>query len=76
MIENYLNKEAKITIAFASWVSGGAAPYTFVGKITHIDKDFVNIEFDPEHKDNRIRFKNTSGKMLLKREYLLSVVLL
>ena len=76
MIENYLNKEARITVAFGSWVSGGAAPYSMVGKITNIDKEFVNIEFDVEHKDNKIKFKNTNGKMLLKREYLLSVVLL
>lgn len=76
MIENYLNKEAKIQIAFSSWGSGGSAPHTIVGKITNIDKDFVNIELDPTHKDNKIRFKNTSGKMLLKKEYLISVVLL
>lgn len=76
MIENYLNKEAEITIAFYNWTSGGSAPKTIVGKITNIDKEFVNIEFDPNHKENRLRLKNTSGKMLLKREYLISVVLL
>lgn len=76
MIENYLNKEAEITIAFCSCTPGGSAPYTIVGKITNIDKDFVNIEFDSNNKENKIKLKNASGKMLLKKEYLISVVLL
>lgn len=76
MIEKYLNQEAEICIAFANWGGGGSVPRNVVGKITNMDNEFVEITFDPKAKQNAPYFKNTSGKMLVKKEYIISVVLL
>lgn len=76
MINNFLNKEALISLAFASWTSGGSCPEKIIGKITDADDEFVCISYDPTLKGNKIYFKNTSGKMLVRKDYLISVTLL
>lgn len=76
-IENYLNKEAIISIAFASHIiDGGSIPVSIVGKVVSVDNEFIDIEFDPDKKENKLYVKNTAGKMIVKKEYLISIILL
>lgn len=69
MINNFLNKQAIIKIAFANYSS----TQIIVGKITDIDDKFICISFDPTHKENRLHLKNTTGKMIVNSNYLISV---
>ena len=75
-MESYLNKDAMIIISFGNGGSGGSCPLEVVGKIKKFDSDFIEIEFDPSHQPLRALLKNTSGKMLVNKKYLNSVILL
>jgi hypothetical protein len=74
-MENYLNKDAIITIFFADYHYYGAKPQQVIGKIINIYNDFVSIEFDPNRKENK-SIKNFSGQMLVNKQYLISVIVL
>ena len=77
MIKNYLNKDALITIAFAYYtIDGGTAPLSIIGKVTNFDDVYASIEFDPKQKENKSYLKITSGKMIVKKEYIISIILL
>ena len=76
MIKNYLNKEAKINVAFSSWGSGGSCPVTITGKVINVNDEYVEIEFNPSNKENLIPLRKTSGKMIVRKEYIISIVLL
>lgn len=65
-MEKYMHKDAEISIAFAD-------PVLLAGKIVNDDGDFLEIELD--EKQTGGYYKNTSGKMLLNKKYLISVVL-
>ena len=77
MIEKYLNKQVQITIAFGSWGGGGAVPEHFIGKIVDVDDVFIEVEFDPSNKLNKTHFyKNTVGKMIINRNYIIDIALM
>lgn len=73
MIENYLNKEAKISIAF-SYKTGYGIPQKIYGKVVRVNDEYIEIEFDP--KKNNGQIKKTSGKMLVRKQYVISIVLI
>ena len=75
-MENYLNKDAIIAIAFSGYWAGGNGTIDVYGKITASDNEFVSIEHDPNRKENKLRTKNTSGTMMVNKQYLVSVILL
>ena len=75
MIKEYLNKPCKITIALGQYTTSGSAPLRLSGVITGIDNEYVSFEFDAEDKNAPLFYKGTSGKMLIKRDYLVSIVL-
>lgn len=76
MINNYLNQDAIITIAFSGYGAGGTGSLDICGKITSADNDFISIEYDPNRKENKFYLKNTSGKMLINKQFLTSIILL
>ena len=76
MIENFLNKDVKITVAFKGYTPGGSAPQELVGKIVACDKDFICVEYDCTRKENKIIYKDTAGKVLINRQYVAAIVLL
>ena len=75
MIKEYINKPCKITIALGQYTTSGSAPLRLSGIITGIDNEYVNFEFDANDKNSPLSLKGTSGKMLIKKEYLISIVL-
>lgn len=75
MIKEFINKPCKITIALGQYTTSGSAPLRLSGIITNIDNEFVIFEFDANDKNTPLNLKGTSGKMLIKREYLISIVL-
>ena len=75
MIKEYINKPCKITIALGQYTTSGSAPLRLSGIITGIDNEYVNFEFDANDKNAPLSLKGTSGKMLIKKEYLISIVL-
>ncbi|MBP3582133.1 MAG: hypothetical protein J6J33_05210 [Clostridia bacterium] len=75
MIKEYINKPCKITIALGQYTTAGSAPLRLSGIITGIDNEYVSFEFDANDKNTPLNLKGTSGKMLIKRDYLISIVL-
>ena len=53
MIEKYLNQEARIGVLFSNYGSGGVGPLQMVGRLTNINNEYVEIVFDPQHKENK-----------------------
>ena len=76
MIKEYLNKPCKITIALGQYTTAGSAPLKMIGTITNADNEYVEFQFDSNDKNNPMVYKGTSGKMLVKKDYIISVVLL
>ena len=76
MIEKYLDQEAQINIAFSNWGSGGSVPVTITGKVINVNDEYVEIKFNPSNKANLIPLRKTSGKMIVRKEYIISIVLL
>ena len=75
-MEKYLNKDAIITIAFSGFRAGDNGSRDVYGKITAWDNDLIYINYDPDRKEHKIFMKNTSGTMIVNKQYLVSVVLL
>ena len=76
MIEKYLNQEAEITIAFSRGSSGGSIPNFITGKVINVNDEYVEIELNPSNKANSTWLRKTSGKMIVRKEYIISIVLL
>lgn len=76
MLEQYLNKPCKITIALGQYTTAGSAPLKVNGVITNVDNEYIEFQFDSNDKNNPMVYKGTSGKMLVKKDYIISVVLL
>ena len=72
MINYFLNKNAVIKVAFANYSS----PLSLVGKITEMDEQFSLITFDPQHKQNKLLFKDSKGQMLVRNNYIIAISLL
>ena len=75
-MKDFLNKDAIINIAFSGYGVAGYGSLDVYGQITSIENDMISISYDPNRKENRHRMKNTSGKMLINKQYLVSVTLL
>ena len=81
MIEKYLNQECKITISFATISSSGMSspclsPIRLRCKITGIDKEFVEIEFNPKDQKTPLCFKDSKGHMIIKKDYIICITLI
>lgn len=76
MIKEYLNKKCKLTIALGLYTTSGSAPLKIDGVITNIDAEYVEVQFDPNDKNTTLCYKNTSGKMLIRKDYIISIVLM
>lgn len=81
MIEDYVGKKCKITILFSQPTCWGPLPMWLVGTISKTDNEFVEIEFDPNEKHCSVTktaayFANLSGKILVKRDYIVSIALM
>ena len=76
MIKEYINKPCKITISLAQYTTSGSAPLRLAGVITDVDNEYVSFEFDANDKNAPLFLKGSSGKMLIKRDYLISIVLI
>lgn len=74
MLEQYMNKKCRITIAFALYTSSGSAPIKIVGEMVNADKEFVEIKYDANDKNTPLSFKNAAGSMLVKRDYIINIV--
>ena len=77
LMENFLNKDALIELCFAAYGHYSAKPLSIFGKVTSIDNDFVTVEFNP---NSQLKIAspllNTSGRMLINKNYLISITLL
>ncbi len=76
MLENYLNKPCKLTIAQANMSNGGAAPMRLNCVITKMDDEYIEIQFDANDKNAPLCFKGTSGTLLVKKHYIVCVTLI
>ncbi len=75
MLQNYLNKPCKITMALANVSSSGSAPMRLNCTVTGFDNEFVEVQFDANDKNAPLCFKGTAGKMLIKKEYIICIAL-
>ena len=71
-MEQFMHRDAIISVAFAG-IEGSDA--LFVGKIIDIHDDFLEIQLDEKQPYMVANYKKTSGKMLLNKKYLVSIVL-
>ena len=74
-MEKYMHQDAFITVALA----GFEGSINMVrGKIVSEDGEFLEIEMDPKqpYGAGTMYYKKISGKMLLNKKYLISVVLI
>lgn len=79
MLKDYLNKDAYITIVFSSsMIDGGTSTLYIKGKIIRYDNEFAEIEFDPNHKMQKYSYAklSTSGKMLVRTNFISTIILL
>ena len=78
MIEKYLNQEAWIGVLFSNYGVGGVGLLPILGRITSVNNEYVEIVFDPQHKENKCQttLKNTSGKMIVNKQCLSFVTLI
>ena len=71
-MEQFMHRDAIISVAFAGSEGSDAL---FVGKIINIHDDFLEIQLDEKQPYIVAYYKKTSGKMLLNKKYLVSIVL-
>ena len=71
-MEQFMHRDAIISVAFAGTEGSDAL---FVGKIININDDFLEIQLDEKQPYMVSNYKKTSGKMLLNKKYLVSIIL-
>lgn len=71
-MEQFMHRDAMISVAFAGTEGSN---YLFKGKIINIYDDFLEIQLDEKQPYIVAYYKKTSGKMLLNKKYLVSIVL-
>ena len=71
-MEQFMHRDAIISVAFAGREGSDAL---FMGKIINIHDDFLEIQLDEKQPYMVGNYKKTSGKMLLNKKYLVSIVL-
>lgn len=76
MLEQYLNKPCKLTIAHANLSSGGSAPMRLNCVITKMDNEYIEIQFNANDKNAPLCFKGTSGTLLVKKDYIVCITLI